>query len=115
MTPLTSQERFDTKRAFENFAEQHGMRILHYHCDNGQFADNNFKSACVSANQRLTFCGVNAHFQNGIAEKAIQETVAPCAAPMASCHPLGSLAICLEIRDLPPQHPACFGQRHLQT
>ena len=73
MTPLTSQERFDTKRAFENFAEQHGMRILHYHCNNDQFADNNFKSACVSANQRLTFCGVNAHFQNGIAEKAIQD------------------------------------------
>jgi hypothetical protein len=31
----------------------------------------NFKTASASANQRLTFCGVNAHFQNGIAEKAI--------------------------------------------
>ena len=58
MTRLTSQETINTKRAFE---------ILHYHCDNGQFSDNKFKTACSSANQRLTFCGVNAHFQNGIA------------------------------------------------
>jgi hypothetical protein len=73
MTCLTSQETVDAKRAFEHFAEQHGVRILHYHCDNGRFADNDFKSACASSNQRLTFCGVNAHFQNGIAEKAIRD------------------------------------------
>ena len=35
MTRLTSQETVNAKRAFEHFAEQHGMRILHYHCDNG--------------------------------------------------------------------------------
>jgi hypothetical protein len=29
--------------------------------------------ACEQSNQRLTFCGVNAHFQNGIAETAIQD------------------------------------------
>jgi hypothetical protein len=71
MTRLTSQETIDAKRAFEHFADQHGVKILHYHCDNGRFANNDFKTACSSANQRLTFCGVNAHFQNGIAEKAI--------------------------------------------
>jgi hypothetical protein len=71
MTPLTTQETVDAKRAFEYFAEQHGVQILHYHCDNGRFADNDFKNACASANQRVTFCGVNAHFQNGIAKKAI--------------------------------------------
>ncbi len=35
MTRLTSQETVDAKRAFEHFAEQHGVQILHYHCDNG--------------------------------------------------------------------------------
>jgi hypothetical protein len=71
MTRLTSQETIDAKQAFEHFAKQHGVKILHYHCNNGRFADNDFKIACSSSNQRLTFCGINARFQNGIAEKAI--------------------------------------------
>jgi len=73
MTRLTLQETVDVKRAFEHFAEQHGIRILHYHCDNGRFADKKFKSAYASSNQFLTFCGINTHFQNGIAEKAIPD------------------------------------------
>jgi hypothetical protein len=73
MTRLTSEETMEAKQAFEHFAEQHGIRILHYHCDNGQFADNAFKNSCSAKGQRLTFCGVNAHFQNGIAEKAIRD------------------------------------------
>jgi hypothetical protein len=32
------------KQAFEKFAAEHGVRILHYHCDNGQFADNAWKA-----------------------------------------------------------------------
>ena len=35
MKCLTSQETVDAKQAFEHFAEQHGLRILHYHCNNG--------------------------------------------------------------------------------
>jgi hypothetical protein len=73
MTKLTSEETMDAKRAFEHFAEQHGIHILHYHCNNGQFADNAFKNSCSAKGQQLTFCGVNAHFQKGIAEKAIRD------------------------------------------
>ncbi len=73
MTKLTSEETIEAKRAFEHFAEQHGVCILHYHCNNGQFADNAFKNSCSAKGQRLTFCGVNAHFQNGIAMKAIRD------------------------------------------
>ncbi len=71
MTQITSQETVEAKQAFEIFVKQHGVRILRYHCDNGRFANNTFKKACESARQRLTFCGINAHFQNGIAKKAI--------------------------------------------
>jgi hypothetical protein len=60
-----------TKRAFETFAAQNGVRIQHYHCDNGRFSDNAFKQVCHDACQQLTFCGVNAHFQNGIAKHSI--------------------------------------------
>ena len=73
MTKLTSEETMEAKRAFEHFAEQHGVCILHYHCNNGRFADNTFKNSCSTKGQQLTFCGVNAHFQNGIAEKAIRD------------------------------------------
>ncbi len=59
------------KQAFEKFAVKHGVPILHYHCDNGQFADNAWKQSCEASRQWLTFCGVNAHFQNGIAERMI--------------------------------------------
>jgi hypothetical protein len=59
------------KQALEKFAAEHGVHILHYHCDNGQFADNAWKQSCKASRQRLTLCGVNAHFQNGIAERAI--------------------------------------------
>jgi hypothetical protein len=72
MTTLLSDEMVAAKLTFEQFAEQHGITIQHYHCNNGRFADNDSKSACKQAQQRLTFCGINAHFQNGIAEKAIR-------------------------------------------
>ncbi len=73
MIKLTSKERMKAKRAFEHFAKQHSIRILHYHCNNKQFADNAFKNSCSTKGQRFTFCGVNVHFQNGIAEKAIRD------------------------------------------
>ncbi len=59
------------KQAFEKFAAKHGVRILHYHCDNRQFAEDAWKQSCQTSCQQLTFCGMNAHFQNGIAERAI--------------------------------------------
>jgi len=46
----SSVETVAAKRAFETFAAQHGVQIKHYH-----------------------FCGVNAHFQNGIAERSIRD------------------------------------------
>jgi hypothetical protein len=71
MTCLTLQETVNAKQVFEHFAEQHGIQTLCYLCNNGQFANNDFRSACASAGQHLSFCDVNAHFQNGIAKKAI--------------------------------------------
>ena len=72
MQDLTSDETIKAKRAFEQFTADHGVKILHYHCDNGRFKDNAFRQACDEARQQLTFCGMNAHFQNGIAERAIR-------------------------------------------
>jgi hypothetical protein len=63
----------EAKVAFERFANVSGVKILYYHADNGVFADNKFKAHVASQNQTLTFCGVNADFQNGLAERRIRE------------------------------------------
>jgi hypothetical protein len=63
----------EAKVAFGRFANASGVKILNYHVDNGVFADNKFKAHTASQNQTLTFCGVNAHFQNGLAKRRIRE------------------------------------------
>ena len=73
MQSMTSEETIRAKEAFERFASNHGVVIKQYHADNGRFKDNAFINHCNQSGQQLTFCGVNAHFQNGIAEKAIRD------------------------------------------
>eukprot|EP00956_Cyclotella_meneghiniana_P034451 scaffold105063_cov38-Cyclotella_meneghiniana.AAC.1 len=73
MTSMSSDQTIEAKQAFERFANDHGLKIKHYHCDNGRFADNAFKLHCDANNQSISYCGVNAHFQNGIAERAIRD------------------------------------------
>ena len=70
---LTTDETIDAKNAFERVAEQHGVRILHYHCDNGRFADKAFVDDVRAGHQTITFCGVGAHHQNGVAERRIRD------------------------------------------
>jgi hypothetical protein len=69
----SSEETIAAKRAFKALAAEHGVKIQHYHCNNGCFFDNAFKQACHDAQKQLTFCGVNAHFQNGIAKRSIRD------------------------------------------
>ena len=49
------------------------MIIQHYHSDNGQFADQSFINHVHSKGQTISFCGTNAHHQNGVAEKRIRD------------------------------------------
>jgi hypothetical protein len=70
---ITGEETVAAKRAFEAYSMSLGVKILHYHADNGRFADNLFLSAVKEMGQTISFCGVNAHFQNGIAEKRIRD------------------------------------------
>jgi hypothetical protein len=70
---LTSAYTVEAKEAFEAFARNMGVRIQHYHADNGSFADNGFMNTVKQQQQTISFCGVNAHFQNGIAEKRIRD------------------------------------------
>jgi hypothetical protein len=73
MRHLSSEETIAAKIAIEQHASNLGITILHYHADNGRFHNNAFHAACKQGGRRLIFCGVNAHFQNGRAKKAIQD------------------------------------------
>jgi GAG-pre-integrase domain len=66
-------ETLEAKLEFERFASTFGIRIQHYHADNGRFAETLWKEDVRKHKQRLTFCGVGAHHQNGRAEKRIRD------------------------------------------
>ena len=68
MRDFTLDETLLTKAAWEKVLAQAGRKVKHYHADNGRFADNGFLDAVNAKDQKLTFCGVGAHHQNGIIE-----------------------------------------------
>ena len=68
----TADETIQAKRAFEEFARQHGVIVRGYHADNGIFKANKWMESCRRQDQSLTFAGVNAHHQNGMAERRIR-------------------------------------------
>ena len=70
---LRSEETVMAKHAFEHSADQRGVKILHYHANNGRVVDNTFITNCNAQRQSLSYCGVNAHFQNAIAEHHIRD------------------------------------------
>ena len=72
LTEMNAQTTVESKQAFERVAESHGVSIRHYHCDNGLFDTKLFKESIAKANQGISFCGVNAHHQNGKAEAMIK-------------------------------------------
>ena len=62
-----------SKEAFESFARNHGVIVHHYHADNGRFAEKGWMDHVAQCGQTISFCGVNAHHQNGVAEKRIRD------------------------------------------
>ena len=64
---------FWLRKLLKRYASLKGVRIQHYHVENGHFADKGFVNHCQDENQTLTYCGVNAYFQNGVAEKKVRD------------------------------------------
>ena len=69
---LTSEETLEAKRAFEAHCRKYNVNVENYHADNGRFADNLYVNDVRAKGQTITYCGVNAHWQNGIAERMIR-------------------------------------------
>ena len=68
----TAEETVLGKKAFEQYSAQRGAQIKAYHVDNGIFRANKWAHECRIQHQSLTFAGVNAHHQNGHAERRIR-------------------------------------------
>ena len=73
MTSLSSNQTVEAKLAFERLSAGHGVVVKNYRADNGRFSDNAFTKHCATSHQGLSFCGVGAHHQNGIAERQVME------------------------------------------
>jgi hypothetical protein len=68
----SAAETLEAKHAFELWSNSNGVRIRHYHADNGRYAENVFMADVARKGQTISFCGVNANFQNGKAERRIR-------------------------------------------
>jgi hypothetical protein len=64
-------EALQGKHNFERLAKESGVSIKAYRADNGNFAKSEIQNSAKNQGQVLTFCGVGAHHQNGIAERYI--------------------------------------------
>ena len=66
---LSSNETVQVKYAFEAYERKYSVTILHYHADDGRFADNLYINDVNIQGQTISYCGVGALFQNGRAKK----------------------------------------------
>jgi hypothetical protein len=88
MRDLTLDETLLAKASFEQHANKGGVNIESYCADNRCFADSGFQQAVKDCNQKITYCAVGAHRQNGIVERQIKElTLISCTLLLhAKCH-----------------------------
>jgi hypothetical protein len=97
---MTSEETLKSKLAFEKYALSHGVHIKHYHADNGRFKDTLFTRDIEEKGQTISYCGVGAHHQNGIAEKRIGDlqrsncTPVTCPKELARCNQYTPVDLC---------------------
>ena len=92
-TSADAEETIKAKKAFEEYALQRGIQVRAYHADNGIFRANKWLDACKENRQPITFAGVNAHHQNGIAERRIRSLQEMTRAMLIHAHKKWSTAI----------------------
>jgi hypothetical protein len=71
------------KEAFHSLAALHGVKIIHYHTNSRSFQENAFCQSISANNQAISFCGINAHWQND----KIYKMLLPLYAPVGSVMP----------------------------
>jgi GAG-pre-integrase domain len=69
----SADDTLQAKFEFEKYVRSHVVLVQRYHDDNGRFSDSSWRNDILKQGQRLAFCGVGAHHQNGRAEKRIRD------------------------------------------
>jgi hypothetical protein len=73
---LSAMDTLVAKKSFERMALNNGVAIQRYHGDNGAaFTSHDFTRHIIDMKQGLSFSGVGAHHQNGVAERTIRTVV----------------------------------------
>ena len=73
MQDQSGDSTLQSKHDFEHLCATQDVKVKHYHADNGRFAERSFTDDVKKSLQRITFCGVGAHHQNGITENTIKQ------------------------------------------
>jgi hypothetical protein len=68
MRDFTIDETLLAVKAFEKVLAQANRHVKHYHANNGAFTHKSFMEEVNHKDQKITFCGVGTHHQNGIIE-----------------------------------------------
>jgi hypothetical protein len=68
MRDFTVNETILAVKAFKKVMAQANCTDKHYHADNGAFAHKGFLDKVNRKDQKITFCAIRAHHQNGIIE-----------------------------------------------
>ena len=69
---FSSVKSIRAKQAFESMALQSGVVVDTYLTDSGAFKANTFVRHIREREQRIQYCGANAHHKNGVAERAVR-------------------------------------------
>ena len=73
MYKLDIESIVEANLVIERIFDLYGIRVLHYHSDNGLFDIKNFMESCDTVKQTLIFCGVNFHHQNRNSKNIIKD------------------------------------------
>ena len=71
MHDTTAETTLEAKNAYEHLLSTFGHRVMSYHADNGRFAETDFVQDVKDKAQKITYCDISSHHQNGIAERRI--------------------------------------------
>ena len=70
-----NDETIDSKREYDRLLGNFGHKVRGHGADNSRFNSKEFQEDCELVNQKLTFCGVCAHHQNGIGKSTNRRIV----------------------------------------
>ena len=73
MKNMNAETTVEAKYFFERQLHSHQVSTKYYHADNGLFDTQIFKQSISTSKETLSFCGLNAHHQNGKEENRIKD------------------------------------------